>query len=328
MRGRRRWLKFRLADPQRHLAGVRLSQHACLSDVDFTFEEHQAAWRLEPRRFEGWRLEYRLLLRHLDGTTEEICDPGNPKRVPGPFGERSVAERADYAPPAWLDTPPAAGTWRELVIDTRTLDAPVHASVWSPMTATDRVLVAHDGPEFARLAHLGQYSAAGLVPAHHLVLLAPSDRNEWYSANPAYADALAGDVLPRLAGEFGTALVGMGASLGALAMLHTQHRHPGAFGALFLQSGSFFQPRFDAQEAGFVRYQRIVRFVQHVSRPACPVALTCGRVEENLCNNRAMATTLGVPLAEVPDGHNMIAWRDALHPHLTGLLRTVWRGDA
>ena len=53
----------------------------------------------------------------------------------------------------------------------------------------------------------------------------------------------------------------MGASLGALAMLHAHRRSPAAFGGLFLQSGSFFRPRFDAHEPGFPRFGRIARFV-------------------------------------------------------------------
>jgi enterochelin esterase-like enzyme len=44
-------------------------------------------------------------------------------------------------------------------------------------------------------------------------------------------------------------VVGAGVSLGALAMLHAHYRFPELFAGLFLQSGSFFVPRFDAQEA-------------------------------------------------------------------------------
>jgi enterochelin esterase family protein len=88
-------------------------------------------------------------------------------------------------------------------------------------------------------------------------------------------------------------------------------------------------PRFDAHEAGFVRYKRIVRFVQSVLRgdlPATrvPTVLTCGELEENAPNNRAMARALGAPLHLVPDLHNYTAWRDALDPHLTTLLARVW----
>ena len=37
-----------------------------------------------------------------------------------------------------------------------------------------------------------------------------------------------------------------------------------------------------------------------------------------------MAATLGAPLHEMDDMHNYTAWRDALHPHLTGLLAQLW----
>ena len=71
----------------------------------------------------------------------------------------------------------------------------------------------------------------------------------------------------------------MGASLGALAMLHAQRRHPGTFGALFLQSGSFFTPRYDAHESGFPRYQRIVRFVRETLRAASAPRPRAGRAD-------------------------------------------------
>jgi enterochelin esterase-like enzyme len=129
--------------------------------------------------------------------------------------------------------------------------------------------------------------------------------------------------------------VGMGASLGGLAMLQAQRTWPGTFDGLFMQSASFFVPRYDRHESGFQRYHRIVRFVGGVLRgrdPAEPVpaAMTCGVEEENLENNRLMASALAsqgyaVHLHEVHDLHNYIGWRDALGPHLTGLLQRLWR---
>ena len=189
----------------------------------------------------------------------------------------------------------------------RGLGAEVHVSVWSPADAGPGeplpLLVAHDGPEYDRLAGLTQFAAAGIgagaLPRHRVALLAPGERNEWYSASARYAGALVRDVLPAIRSAVGVAapLVGMGASLGGLAMLHAQRRHPGTFGALFLQSGSFFTPRFDSQESGFPRYQRIVRFVRATLREGVhadpvPVVLTCGTAEENVHNNRVMARTL------------------------------------
>jgi enterochelin esterase family protein len=285
-------LAFRLRDPDRHLAGVRLFQHVGLPHdrLDFHFDGHDGAWRLEVPRPALWRLEYLLELCHHDGRTELICDPENPLRVGGAFGDKSVIECPDYTEPAWLRAPAADGSWRELAIEAPPVKGEVWTRIWSPRTPTDRVLVAHDGPEYDKLASLGQYSAAmieaGEVPPHHLVLLSPGNRNEWYSASPAYAWTLVADVLPRVYAELGTVrpVIAMGASLGALALLHAQRRYPIAFSGLFLQSGSFFQPRFDRQESGFRRYLRIVRFTGRVIRapdgPPVPTVLTCGRVEE------------------------------------------------
>jgi enterochelin esterase family protein len=126
----------------------------------------------------------------------------------------------------------------------------------------------------------------------------------------------------------------MGASLGALAMLQAQRAWPGRFAGLFLQSGSFFVPRFDRHESGFPRYGRIVRFVRDVVRArshpeTLPAIMTCGAEEENVHNNRLTAAALAaqgydIRLHEVSDLHNYTSWRDALHPHLTRLLRRLW----
>ncbi len=334
---------FRLADPGRHLAGVRLVQHAGMPGdlLDFTYDPAEGGWLLRVPRPPVRRLEYLLRLRHHGGRTEETCDPANPRRVGGAFGDKSVLEFPDYREPGWLRlTATTPGTWRELVIPVPPVTGELTARVWSPATPTAHVLVAHDGPEYDKLASLSHYSAAlvgaGAVPPHHLVLLAPGERDEWYSANPAYSFALVTDVLPRVYAALGVAgpVVGMGASLGALAMLHAQRRYPAAFAGLFLQSGSFFLPRYDRQESWFPRYLRIVRFVGKLHRGTdrsgpVPTVLTCGLVEENLRNNRDLAETLrgqGYPvrMAEVPDAHNYTGWRDAFDPYLTQLLRDLW----
>ncbi|HEY2948286.1 MAG TPA: esterase [Micromonosporaceae bacterium] len=332
-------LNFAYADPDHRLVGVRLVQHAGMpADLHFAYAD--GVWRLRTAPPAAWRLEYRLELRHRDGRVEVVCDPANPSRVGGGYGDHSVVTRGDYREPAWLTAPAAEGSWRELAIPAPALAGEVWARIWSPPGSGDRVLVAHDGPEYDKLAELGQLSAAavraGRVAPHHLVLLAPGNRMEWYSANLAYARTLAIQAIPRLHAELGTSgpVVGMGASLGALAMLHAQRRFPRTFSGLFLQSGSFFRPRLDPQESGFVRFARIIRFSGRVVGTASaphPVAtvMTCGSAEENLANNREMATALGrqgypTELHENPDAHNFTGWRDALDPYLLGLLRRVW----
>jgi enterochelin esterase family protein len=117
-------------------------------------------------------------------------------------------------------------------------------------------------------------------------------------------------------------------------MLHAQRRHPHVFGGLFLQSGSFFTPKHDAQESGFPRFRRIVAFTRATLGAGrhpdpVPVILTCGVREENVHNNRLMAQALAVQgyrarLFELPDLHNFTAWRDALDPHLSDLLGEAW----
>jgi len=313
--------------------------------LEFEYDDDDHAWLLRLPPLPVWRLEYRLELRH-EGRTEVICDPANPKRAPGGFGEKSVIELAGYHRPDWPDLPKAPGAWRDLSVPSRALKADVPVRIWTPPGAKGLLLV-HDGGEFDRLIGLGHYSsamvAAGAMPPHHLVLLSPVERNDWYSANPAYARALADDVLPAVRTAQGTdaTAVALGASLGALALLHAQSRYPYLFGGMFLQSGSFFQHRFDAQESSFPAYRRIVRFIAGVRRrrhraspggAPVPTVITCGAAEENLANNRDMADALrkqGYPLRliEMPDAHNLVAFRDAWHPLLAELAIEVWTGD-
>jgi enterochelin esterase family protein len=334
---------FRVHDPDEELAGVRLA-----TDHGFPFEAAPFV-----REGDGWtlrlpapplaRFEYALEVQRADGTREHRSDHVNPLRAPGAFGEKSVVALPGYEEPAWLAAEQAPGATDTLSVASSALGAELQVTLWRPDDARDGerlpLLVAHDGPELDQLARLTGYAAAqiasGTLPRHRVALLAPGDRDQWYSASALYARTLATRVLPAIAGVVAMrAPVGMGASLGALAMLHAQRRFPEVFAGLFLQSGSFFMPRFDAQEAGFVRYRRIVRFVRATLREpprrTVPVALTCGALEENADDNRVMASALaaqGYPVTfhEVRDLHNFTAWRDAWDPHLTRLLGEVWR---
>ncbi|OLF13553.1 hypothetical protein BU204_26805 [Actinophytocola xanthii] len=215
-------------------------------------------------------------------------------------------------------------------------------TLWSPAGPDEPLplLVAHDGPEYDELAGLTLFSAAmiqaGRLPSHRVALLSPGDRDEEYSANPAHATALRRTILPalRTAARVRGPVVGMGASLGGLAMLHAHRRHPGLFGGLFLQSASFLDIAVDAHEAErFGRFERVDAFVGRVRRRrpsrTVPTVLTCGLAEENLANNRRMAAVLDrqdypVRLVEVPDAHNYVGWRDAFDPALVDLLTQVW----
>jgi len=315
---------FRLED--RGYVSVRLQQELerPRSGPAFARGNGTGVWELTYRRAQVDRMEYRF---EADG--DSFCDPHNPLRAPGAFGEKSVVEFPGYEPPRWLAAPDPGPA----------VPVAERAALWSPPGTDPRrplpLLVAHDGGEYERLAGLTRLIAhaidGGRIPPCRVALLDPDDRDESYSASARYARRLAA-LLPQLAPA--TAVAGIGASLGALALLHTRWLHPGAFAALLLQSGSFFRLRWDRQESGFPRFRRISRFVGQVlaAGPAAtpiPITLSCGAPEENLANNRAVAAALrrqghAVALHVNRDAHNYVAWRDALDPHLVELLQRAW----
>jgi enterochelin esterase-like enzyme len=323
---------LRLPDPDARYAAVRL----CSDLPPREFARTNGEWRLELGRPPIRRLEYQLEVVHDDGGTERLLDPDNPHRAPGAFGEKSVLLLPGYRRPGWLDDDRVEGDVISIPTPRRGLK--VGVDLWSPADADPReplpLLVAHDGPEYDKLADLTRFAAAKIhaaaLPRHRIALVAAGERDEWYSASPRYTRVLTQRVLPAIARHAPThgPPAAMGASLGALALLHAQRRHPGTFRALFLQSGSFFTPRFDAHESRFPYYHRVVGFVSETHRaaelPREPTTLTCGAAEENIHNNRLMARTLGAPLHEVADTHNYTAWRDAFDPHLTDLLARAW----
>jgi enterochelin esterase family protein len=323
-------------DPEARFAAVRLCSDLPLTERDFVRDN--GGWVLQLPETGVSRLEYQLELLDHDGAAHVVCDPDNPQRAPGAFGEKSVLWAPGYQPPAWLEAPGVAGATQPVGI--RVLGRPLQVAVWSPCEGELPLLVAHDGPEYDALAGLTRYAAAmienGSLPPFRVALLPPGDRNEWYSASAVYGRALSTRILAALrdAVDVGGLPVGMGASLGALAMLQAQRTWPNTFAGLFLQSGSFFVPRYDRHESGFPRYRRITRFVGSVLRARAdsqpvPVVMTCGAEEENVHNNRQMAAALSsqgypVDFHEVPDLHNYTGWRDAFDPHLTGLLARLW----
>jgi enterochelin esterase-like enzyme len=309
---------FRLED--RGYTGVRLQQELERPRSGPPFACRDGLWELEYRRPQVDRMEYRF---EADG--EAFPDPDNPRRA----GDRSVVEFPGYTAPKWLSAPDP-GPATQVAPDAR---------LWSPPDTDPRrplpLLVAHDGSDYERHAQLPRLIAhaitAGRIPPCRIALLDAPAREEDYSASARYARTLTAR-LPQLSPATGH--VGLGASLGALALLHARWLHPGAFGGLVLQSGSFFRQRWDRQESGFPRFRRISRFVGTVlNAPAAatrmPVTLTCGAPEENLANNRAVATALrrqghAAALHVNRDAHNWTGWRDTLDPHLLDLLARTW----
>ena len=215
-----------------------------------------------------------------------------------------------------------------MTIPSRILQAELPALIWAHPDATEQspMLVAHDGPEYAE--HSALLTLLGRLPPLRATLLGPVDRNEIYSASARYARALADEILPALPPA--PPRIGLGASLGALALFHAHRRHPESFDALFLQSGQLLPPRATSTSGGS-RASSGSPASSAASIATGPSGRSrscsgCGTVEENLPANRALEESLrrqgyDVRLHEFRDGHNWVAWRDSFHPHLLRLLQ-------
>ena len=216
-----------------------------------------------------------------------------------------------------------------------------HARLWSPPGSDPPqplpLLVVHDGTEYERAGGLTRLVAhaiaGGRLPPCRVALLDAPDRAEAYSASARHARALAA-LLPRLAPA--SARAGMGASLGALAMLHAHRLHPRCFAALFLQSGSYFTPRHDRHEAGFralradrpLRRHRAARGARRDADPDHADLRRGGGEPRRQPRGGGGAAAPG-PRRRASwsnrDAHNMTAWRDTLDPHLVDLLARAWQ---
>lgn len=329
-------VEFLVPDAAGRIERVRLAQEVLRPRLGPVFERVDGGWRLELPRPDADRMEYLL---EIDGVLG--ADPTNLRRAPGPFGDKSVVEWPEYEPPGWLDAIADAGPVEEIELRCRRLVARVRVLLYAtadPPSPDAPLVVAHDGPEYAKYSALTRFLDAmsweERIPPLRAALIQPIDRDETYSASALYSAALVRELLPEISRRVRHGpRIGMGASLGALAMLHAHRRHPRAFDGLLLQSGSFFRQRWDKHERDFPRYRRITRFVGTVLRGtdesrAIPVAVTCGTAEENLMNNRAVAAALErqgytVWLGLVRDGHNWTCWRDAFDPHLPTLIEAV-----
>ncbi len=345
-------LVFTLDDPDRSLARVSLD---CDDAVPGRrrFRRTGTGWLLSIPRPDLNRLEYRLLLTTRSGETSVVCDSENPERVNTAFGERSVALMPGYVRPEWLRVEAEPGVMTKDVIegddariegDDDGIDIPI--TVWSPAGLESvepaPLLVVHDGPEYVELAQLDQYAAvmiaSGALPPFRMALMHPVERDAWYAANADYvaAELAALDKLTDEVSVVGEMVV-MGASLGGLTAVLIALAAGSRFGGVLSQSGSFFSTELDPQESSYPFFEQVTAGVRSIVTSPAPgsplqIVMTCGRMEENFANNDAMSSALAelghlVAFTAVADLHNYTAWRDALDPALTEVLRTVWSGS-
>jgi len=326
-------IEFRLPDPDHSYSRVRLDAGLGTAGARPELAWADGVWSVEVVLPPLHRVEYGFEV------TTTVLDPASSLHVDTGFGHRSVLELAGYASPAWTAREVPEGTTTAIAVSV----PGVTAALWSPDGLAEAtpapLLVVHDGPDYAERGELTRYlsvlAADGTAAHTRALLLTAEPREALYAASEDYATALVTDLIPSVTRRWPTsATVAVGASLGALAALHAQWRHPGTFDGLLLQSGSFFSPETDGQESAFARWGEVTGFVAelHTDDRAVaalpPVATTCGSHEENVPNNRKLADRLraaGVLLShtEVADLHNFTCWRDGLDPALRNLLATV-----
>jgi enterochelin esterase-like enzyme len=287
------------------------------------------------------RVEYKLEIVR-GGRGEWIQDPLNPNRARDPFGANSVAHGTGYTVPEWIQPDPEArpGTLDELRFDSQVFGRRGIALYLPARYRRSRrypLLVVHDGHDYLHYASLGTILDNLIhrreIPELIVALTSSPNRLGEYAADPRHAKFIAEELVPNLertlpldARPQSRCL--MGASFGAVASLTTALAHPGMFGRMLLQSGSFaFTDIGDRNHRGAL-FDPIVAAMNHFR--ADPIAMServfvsCGMYESLIYENRSIvplftSTGMEVRYVEARDGHNWENWRDRLREGLSWL---------
>ena len=287
----------------------------------------------------GSRLEYKLEIE-AGGQRTLIMDPLNPLVSHAPMGSNSVCHATGYETPEWVarDDEARPGELEDVSI----LDPAGERRVTVYLPARFRrsrrypLLVVHDGEDYLRFAALKTVLDNLIhrleIPSMVVALTQSPDRLREYADDPAHARFLAERLVPHLERRYplvaessGRGL--MGASFGAVASLSAAWRHPGRFGRLLLQSGSFAFTDIGEQRRGPL-FDPVVKFVNafraEPGNPADRIFMSCGMYESLIYENRSMvpllqATGMEIRYAEARDGHNWESWRDRLREGLSWL---------
>ena len=176
------------------------------------------------------------------------------------------------------------------------------------------------------------------IPQMIVAMTQSPDRLKEYAGDRRHADFVAKELLPHMDGNYplvdrAHARGIMGASFGGVASLHAAWKHPGLFGCLLLQSGSFAFSDLGPHERGPV-FDPVVRFMNRFrdkpGNPAEKIYMSCGIYESLIYENRSLvprlqAQGIEVRFEEARDAHNWENWRDRLRNGLSWLFPgPVW----
>lgn len=298
-------------------------------------------WYLILELPESSRVEYKLEV--IQGDEHRlIMDPLNPLQAHDPFGTNSVCQASGYQVPDWVAPDPEAraGTLEDLVVRSRAFHEPRPVTLYLPArfrpTRRYPLLVVHDGGDYLRYASLKTVLDNLIhrleIPSMIVAMTHPKQRLEEYANDPAHSRFLTDELVPRLERELPliaepSARGLMGASFGAVAALSAAWRHPGFYGRLLLQSGSFAFSDIGPNPRGSV-FDPVVKFVNAFRSGPTPVSerlfVSCGMYESLIYENRSLVPLLQssgmqVRYVEARDGHNWENWRDRLREGLSWL---------
>jgi len=315
--------------------------HGLPTSQPFHRLEHTDLWYRTLELPDASRVEYKIEVIR-EGAVQWIEDPLNPYLARDPFGANSVVTARGYEIPPWVQDEDglARGALEAVVIDSEALGPDRRATVYRPPAFRDSrrypLLVVHDGGdylEYARFATvLDQLIARHEIPAMVVAFSHPGDRMAEYSADEGHARYVVDELVPHLEASYplldGPETRGLvGASLGGVAAFHTALSHPGRFGRLLLQSGSFAFTDIGPHSHGPV-FDRIVEMMNEFraapTAPAERVFVSVGVYESLAAENRALVPVLRrtgaeVRFVEARDGHNWENWRDRLRDGLAWL---------
>jgi enterochelin esterase family protein len=315
--------------------------HGLPSAQRFTRVEGTDTWFLMLELPPGSRVEYKLEI--VEGDVHRlILDPSNPHVARDPYGANSVVHATGYAQPDWSLADPEArpGEVHEHVLHSQALGGPRPVQVYLPARFRDSrrypLLVVHDGSDYMRFASLKTVLDNLIhrleIPPLIVALIDSAERLREYADDLRHATFLRHELVPLLERLFPvvhqpSARGLMGASFGAVASLAAAWRHPGYFGRLLLQSGSFAFTDIGDHDRGPV-FDPVVRFVNALredpGQPAEKVFVSCGTYESLIYYNRSLvpvlqSTGMDVRFVEARDGHNWENWRDRLREGLSWL---------
>ena len=295
------------------------------------------------------RVEYKIELKR-GRKRRLIRDPLNPERAQDPFGANSVLHTHGYETPEWVypNATAAPGTIVQVPVDSTEFNEQREVAVYLPARLRQRrrqpLLIVHDGSDYLHYAALGTVldnvmARLEIEPLIVAMIDSPARLGE-YAGDPRHGRFVVEEVIPALEKRFPISRDPnsrglMGASFGGVASLATAWQHPGTFGRLLLQSGSFaFSDVGGRHQRGPV-FDPVVDFMQSFRESPGKIAdrvfLCCGVYESLIYENRSLvpllqAQNLTLRYVEARDGHNWLNWRDRLREGLSWLYPgSLWK---